>query len=117
MGADRLNGDRFGSETRSAGVVDTASISRSRGQGASLGTIPDYAASAQGGAGVVLAGVREGGPAALAGLRRGDRIVAIGNSTIRTVEDLMYVLRQATPGTTVTISAERPSTPKEPTAV
>jgi Tol biopolymer transport system component len=73
-----------------------------RSYGASLGTIPDYAAG-DGERGVVLAGVRPGGPAEAAGLERGDRIVAIGGREIASIRDLMYVLQAAKPGQTATV--------------
>ena len=46
---------------------------------------------------VVLAAV-DGGPAAKAGLRDGDVIVAIDDARIETVEDLFAELRQRKPG-------------------
>lgn len=68
-----------------------------RSFGASLGTIPDYAGSEKQ-KGVLLAGVRPGGPADKGGLRRGDLLVKIGDTDILSVHDLMYVLRSAKPG-------------------
>ena len=69
---------------------------------ASLGTIPDYAGPPGGETGVLLAGVRAGGAAEKAGLRRGDILVRLGKSEIGSVEDLMYVLNASKPGETVT---------------
>jgi hypothetical protein len=69
-----------------------------RAAGASLGTVPDYAGPPNGEPGVLLAGVRPGGPADAAGLARGDILVAIDGHAVRTVEDFMYVLTAATPG-------------------
>ncbi len=77
-----------------------------RSFGASLGTVPDYAAS-QNSTGVVLADVRPQGAADKAGLRKGDVIKKIGRFEIRSVEDLMIVLQQSKPGETVPIVAER----------
>jgi S1-C subfamily serine protease len=77
-----------------------------RSHGASLGTIPDYAGS-EGNKGVVLAGVRPDGPAAKAGLARGDRIVRIGKHDVKNVEDLMFVLRSAKPGEKAVVVYER----------
>lgn len=68
-----------------------------RATGGSLGTIPAYG-EGDGKPGVLLGDVRPGGPAANAGVRGGDRIVRIGDSDIRTIRDLMFVLRTATPG-------------------
>ncbi|NUP08994.1 MAG: M28 family peptidase [Polyangiaceae bacterium] len=71
-----------------------------RSFGASLGTIPDYVGSADG-KGVLLAGVRQGGGADQAGLKRGDRIVKLGTFEVSSVEDLMFVLNEVKPGTKV----------------
>jgi hypothetical protein len=69
-----------------------------RSFGASLGTVPDYAGPGEGRSGMLLAGVRPGGPADAAGLRRGDIVIGLSGQEIRGVEDLMFVLRQAKPG-------------------
>ncbi len=74
---------------------------------ASLGTIPDYAGPPQGLKGVLLAGVRPGGAADLAGLKRGDVLIRIGKHDITSVEDLMYVLNASKPGETVTVVVVR----------
>ena len=71
-----------------------------RSFGASLGTIPDYGGPTGGKPGVLLAGVRPGGGADKAGMRRGDVIVKIGPHDIRSVEDLMYALQAFKPGDT-----------------
>ena len=68
---------------------------------ASLGTIPDYAGPPAGTRGVLLAGVRPGGAAEKAGLRRGDLLVKLGTHDIGSVEDLMYALNASKPGETV----------------
>lgn len=62
---------------------------------ASLGTIPNYVDDKPG---VLLDGARPGGAAHKAGLAKGDRIVRIGNSDVRNVRELMYVLQDASPG-------------------
>ncbi len=67
-----------------------------RSYGASLGTIPDYAGDGR--PGVLLAGVRAGGPAEQGGLRRGDLLVGLGGKEIRDIHDFMYVLQRAKPG-------------------
>jgi S1-C subfamily serine protease len=48
---------------------------------------------------MLLAGVRPGGAADQAGLKRGDVLVKLGDHDIRSVEDLMYVLMASKPGT------------------
>jgi Tol biopolymer transport system component len=79
----------------------------SRSFNASLGTIPDYAGPPDGRPGVLLSGVRSGGAADKAGLRRGDILVGLGAHEIRSVEDLMYALNASRPGETVTASLIR----------
>jgi Iap family predicted aminopeptidase len=69
---------------------------------ASLGTIPDYGGPPEGKKGVLLAGVRPGGPAEKGGLRRGDILVRLGTHALGDVEDLMYALNASKPGETVT---------------
>jgi Tol biopolymer transport system component len=69
---------------------------------ASLGTVPDYAGLPAGQKGMLLAGVRAGGAAELAGMKRGDIIVKLGTHPIGGVEDLMFVLNSSKPGETVT---------------
>jgi len=71
-----------------------------RSYGASLGVIPDYAGE-EGTTGMLVAGVRPGGPADQAGIRRDDLLVHLAGTEIRDVHDLVYVLRQAKPGQTV----------------
>ena len=78
-----------------------------RGYGASLGTIPDYTGSPDKKPGMVLAGVRAGGPAEQAGLQRGDRVVELKGREIRDIYDLMYVLRESKPGEQANVIVER----------
>ena len=65
-----------------------------------LGSIPEYGREA---AGVLLAGVVTGSPAALAGLRAGDVIIRFAGSPITTIEDLTGVLSAKKPGEQVEI--------------
>jgi Tol biopolymer transport system component len=78
-----------------------------RGYGASLGTIPDYTGSPDNRPGMLLSGVRSGGPAAVAGLQRGDRIVELDGREVRDIYDLMYILRDVKPGEESTVIIER----------
>lgn len=69
---------------------------------ASLGTMPDYAGPPGGAPGVLLAGVRPGGAAEKAGMKRGDILIRLGKHEIRSVQDLGFALSAARPGETVT---------------
>jgi aminopeptidase YwaD len=76
----------------------------SRGYGAYLGSIPDLGGNEDG---VRLAGVSEGSPAALAGLREGDVIVQFGDAQIQNLQDLTDQLRRRQPGDEVDITVRR----------
>ncbi len=78
-----------------------------RSFGASLGTIPDYAAAEAGRTGVPLAGVRAGSPAEAAGIRRGDVLVELAGRPLASIHDFVFVLRQAKPGQKATAVVER----------
>jgi S1-C subfamily serine protease len=60
-----------------------------------------------GGVGVVVASVRPGGPAAAAGLRRGDAIVSLDGKPIVSTDDLATVLATLRPGQTVSVGVVR----------
>ncbi|WP_007026038.1 S1C family serine protease [Saccharomonospora iraqiensis] len=48
--------------------------------------------------GALVLGVEPGGPAAEAGLRRGDVVVGLGDTRVRDVEDVLSALRRSEPG-------------------
>ncbi len=73
----------------------------SRGYGAYLGTIPDMSGATE--SGVRLTGVREGSPAAAAGLEAGDVLVEMAGQPITDLYAFTYVLRDHKPGDTVEI--------------
>jgi S1-C subfamily serine protease len=73
-----------------------------------LGSIPDYGGNA---AGVQLAGVMDGSPAAVAGLRPGDVIIQLASRTIQSIEDLTAALGAQKPGDEVEIIALRGGSP------
>ena len=70
-----------------------------------LGTIPNY--SAEGVQGVLLDGVREGSPAATAGLKAGDIITRMNNLVISGLQDYVTALQQLNPGEAVAITVRR----------
>jgi Zn-dependent M28 family amino/carboxypeptidase len=74
---------------------------------ASLGTIPDYAGPGPGKSGVLLGGVRPGGAAEKAGMRRGDLLIKLGSHDISSIEDFMYVLNASKPGETTKVVVVR----------
>jgi aminopeptidase YwaD len=65
-----------------------------------LGTIPDYGEEVEG---VKLTGVREGSPAAKAGLKGGDVIVECAGKQIKNIYDYTYVLQEHKVGEVVDI--------------
>ena len=78
-----------------------------RRRGASLGTVPSYGEDPSQPKGVLLTDVVPDGAAAKAGLKGGDLITQVGTTEIANVNDLMYVLETAKPGTTTTITYVR----------
>jgi S1-C subfamily serine protease len=76
------------------------SASTSGGYGPYLGTIPDMIPLDFG---LRLSGVREGSPADLAGLKRGDIVVAFGGKEIADIYAYTYALREHEPGDEVDI--------------
>lgn len=61
----------------------------------SLGTIPNYADATDG---LLLDGVRDGSPAANAGVKAGDKVVRLAGHDIRNVMDYTYVLGEMKAG-------------------
>jgi hypothetical protein len=74
---------------------------------ASLGTIPDYSGAPTSEPGVLLAGVRPGGAADKAGIRRGDVLVKLGDHTLKSLEDFMFALDALQPGDVVRVVVAR----------
>jgi Tol biopolymer transport system component len=70
-------------------AMSASQTSASRGFTVYLGTIPDYVAEVEG---VKLSGVREGGPASRAGLKKDDIIISLAGKEIKNVYDYTYVL-------------------------
>lgn len=80
------------------------SMQTGRGFRVTVGTIPDYAAEAEG---MKISGVRAGSPAEKAGLQGGDIIVRFGSFEIKNVYDYTYALGSFAPGDEVEIVAMR----------
>ncbi|HSG48216.1 MAG TPA: PDZ domain-containing protein, partial [Longimicrobiales bacterium] len=80
------------------------SESGGRGYGPYFGSIPDMGYQ---GYGVRLSGAREGSPAANAGLRSGDVIVAFGGTEVGDLYQYTYALREMAPGDVVEVVVER----------
>jgi Tol biopolymer transport system component len=78
-----------------------------RRAGASLGTVPSYGDDPNQPPGVLLSDVRPDAPAQKAGMKGGDRIVQVGTVEIRNINDLMFVLQTAKPGTDVKVTFVR----------
>jgi Tol biopolymer transport system component len=80
-----------------------ATAGDSRGYGGYLGTVPDFAEMDSDKGGVLLADVRPGGPADLAGIRGKDRIVEMAGSKIANLYDMTFALQDHKPGETIDI--------------
>ena len=83
----------------------------SRGFGAYLGSVPDYADMLSTDGGVLLSAVRQGGPADVAGIVGGDRIVEMDGTEIRNLYDMTFVLRDHRPGQVIEIKLLRNDQP------
>jgi hypothetical protein len=70
------------------------------GYGPYFGSVPDFANEGQG---VKFAEVRSGSPAARAGLRGGDVMIAFGGMPIKTLYDFTFALRERKPGDRVDV--------------
>ncbi|MEP6848935.1 MAG: M28 family peptidase [Acidobacteriota bacterium] len=77
-------------------TVAKSSMSGGRaGFNISLGTIPNYADATDG---LLLDGVRDGSPAAKAGVKAGDKVVKLAGHEVRNVMDYTYILGEMKAG-------------------
>ncbi len=76
----------------------------SSGYGPYFGSVPDFADDQEG---VRFADVREGSPASKAGLERGDVLVSFAGTSIKTLYDFTFALRQKRPGDRVDVIVMR----------
>ena len=81
------------------------------GYGAAFGSVPDFGDVP--GGGVKFADVREGSPAAKAGLKAGDILVVFDGKPIQNLYDFTYALRSKKPGDLVLVKVIRSGQPIE----
>jgi len=91
-----------------SGPPGAATGSVGGGYGPYFGSIPDFG---QVESGVKFADVREGSPAAKAGLKAGDILVEFGGSAIKNLYDFTYALRSRRPGDQVEVRVLRQGSP------
>ena len=84
------------------------------GYGPYFGSIPDFG---EGVTGVKFSDVREGSPAARAGLKAGDIMIEFDGKAIQNLYDFTYALRAKKPGDEVKVKVTRDGKPLEVTAV
>lgn len=90
--------------TKAKADASPGRIAGGGGYGAYLGTIPDYMQTE---GGVLLSGVRNGGPAEKAGLKGGDVIVRFDGIRVDNIYDYTFALRSRKPGQDVRITVKR----------
>lgn len=83
----------------------TGSASGGGGYGPYFGSVPDFAEGEI--PGVKFADVRDGSPAALAGLRQNDVMIAFDGKAIATLYDFTFALREKQPGDRVEVTVVR----------
>lgn len=90
--------------TKAKADASPGRIAGGGGYGAYLGTIPDYMQTE---GGVLLSGVRAGGPAEKGGLTGGDIIVRFDGIRVDNIYDYTFALRSRKPGQDVRITVKR----------
>ncbi|MEO5989045.1 MAG: M28 family peptidase [Candidatus Eisenbacteria bacterium] len=90
--------------TKAKADASPGRIAGGGGYGAYLGTIPDYMQTE---GGVLLSGVRAGGPAEKGGLTGGDVIVRFDGIRVDNIYDYTFALRSRKPGQDVRITVKR----------
>jgi hypothetical protein len=91
----RLAAEAAQSKRLTYAVARSESTGRSMGFRVYLGTVPSYGDSNDG---LLLDGIRDDSPAAMAGLKAGDRIVLLAGREVRNINDYTYVLGQMKAG-------------------
>lgn len=98
---------RRASPHEGAGPISAAAGS---GYGPYFGSVPDFAEVENG---VRFSDIRDGSPAAKAGLKAGDTLIEFDGKPIKNLYDFTYALRQHRPGDTVTVKVIRDKSPME----
>lgn len=97
-------------ETSGSGDSSSASGGSSGGYGPNFGSVPDFDEPPKG---VRFADVRDGTPAAKAGLKAGDILIEFDGKEIGNLYDFTYALRAHKPGDTVVVKVLRGGQPIE----
>ena len=92
------------------GAMAVGPVGGSSGYGPYFGSVPDFGGEVKG---VKFADVREGSPAATAGLKGGDVLVEFDGKKIENLYDFTYALRAKKPGDVVKVKVMRGDTPVE----
>ena len=92
------------------GAMAVGPVGGSSGYGPYFGSVPDFGGEVKG---VKFADVREGSPAATAGLKGGDVLVEFDGKKIENLYDFTYALRAKKPGDVVKVKVMRGETPVE----
>ncbi len=91
---------------RPAGAPAQGQSGRAR-RGGDLGIGTEGGDGAADAPGAILRTVSDGGPAAQAGLKAGDRVTKVGDEAVKTFADLAEIARDATPGQKATLTFVR----------
>jgi hypothetical protein len=98
--ANRAERPAFVETVQEQNPHSTGNVGAVSGYGPYFGSVPDFANEGQG---VKFAEVRTGSPAAKAGLRGGDVMIAFGGMPIKTLYDFTFALREKKPGDRVDV--------------
>ena len=98
--ANRAERPQFVETVQQQDPHSSGNVGAVSGYGPYFGSVPDFANEGQG---VKFAEVRTGSPAAKAGLRGGDVMIAFGGMPIKTLYDFTFALREKKPGDRVDV--------------
>ena len=102
--ADRPQFVRVKAPAGAHGAPSAGDVSGGSGYGPYFGSIPDFGETKNG---VKFADVRDGSPAAKAGLRAGDILIEFDSKPIQNLYDFTYALRSRKPGDEVLVKVLR----------